>query len=197
MENYISEKNKSVYFEECIRVVKSLRDIKKKKFNRVLPINELISDRWEKAEYLEFGKRSSIYDSSIVMGDVKVGNDTWIGPFTILDGSGKLCIGNHCSISSGVHIYTHDTVKNCVSGGKMPYEYASVDIGNCCYIAPNALISKGVSLGDHCIVCTGSFVNSSYKENSIIAGTPAIQIGEVVFKGEEVELVYYHRKDVD
>ena len=72
----------------------------------------------------------------------------------------------------------------------MPYEYAPVNIGDCCYIGPNALISKGVDLGNHCIVCTGSFVNKSYNDYSIIAGTPAKQIGKVSFKGDEVELVY-------
>lgn len=181
--------------EELLDLLKQLRYKKKEEFDRVLPVGELLSDRWEKAIFLNFGEKTSIYDSSIVMGDVTVGKDTWIGPFTVLDGSGgKLSIGNHCDISAGVHIYTHDTVKNCVSGGKVPYEYASVNIGNCCYIAPKVLIGKGVNLGDHCVVCTGSFVNRSYENYSIIAGTPAIKIGEVVLKDKEVEFRYYHRK---
>ena len=54
--------------------------------NRVLPIGDYISDRWEKAKYLGFGENSSIYDSSLVLGTVQVGKDCWIGPFTILDG---------------------------------------------------------------------------------------------------------------
>jgi len=87
------------------------------KYNRVLLVNELITDRWEKARYLGFGARTSIYDSSIVIGSVKVGQDTWIGPFTILDGSGDLEIGNNCSISAGVQIYSHDTVQWAVTGG--------------------------------------------------------------------------------
>lgn len=184
------EKNEMLY-EELIEILKELREEKNNRYNRVLPIGDLISDRWEKAEYLKFGEQTSIYDSSVVLGNVKVGKKTWIGPFTVLDGSGGIRIGDHCSISSGVHIYTHDTVKNCITGGEMPYEYSSVNIGDCCYIGPNALISRGVTLGNHCIVCTGSFVNKSYNDFSIIAGTPAKQIGEVTFKDDDVELVYY------
>ena len=184
-----------VQTEELIEILKKLRDEKKNNFGRTVPLGDLIFDRWEAAKFLQFGEQTSIYDSSLVLGDVKVGRDTWIGPFTVLDGpGGGLSIGDHCSISAGVHIYTHDTVKNCVSGGKLPYEYAPVHIGNCCYIAPRALISKGVTLGSHCIVCTGSFVNKSYEDFSILAGTPAEKIGHVILRGEEVELVYYHKK---
>lgn len=151
-----------------------------KKWNRVLPFAELVVDRWEKAEILGFGKGTSIYDSSIVMGNVEVGDNTWIGPNTMLDGTGgKLTIGNHCSISTGVHIYTHDTVDYCVSGGIMPKSCDSVHVGNNCYIGPMVIISKGVTLGDCCIIGANSFVNQGFDNNSIIAGTPAKKIGHV------------------
>jgi len=82
-----------------------------KNFNRILPVGDLLSDRWEKAKLLGFGERGSVYDSVIIIGDVKVGKNTWIGPFVVLDGSGGLEIGNYCSISAGVQIYTHNSVK--------------------------------------------------------------------------------------
>jgi acetyltransferase-like isoleucine patch superfamily enzyme len=138
-----------------------------------LPISELITNRWEKAIFLGFGEKSSIYDSSYVFGHVKVGKNTWIGPLTVLDGTGGLTIGDNCSISAGVQIYTHDTVKWAISGGDAPYEYAPTQIGNNCYIGPNTIISKGVKLGNSCIVGANSFVNRSFDDNSKIAGTPA------------------------
>ena len=91
---------------------KELRSEKQKKWKRTLPFAELLFDRWEKAEFLNSKNKTSIYDSSIVFGDVSIGKNSWIGPNTILDGSGgKLRIGDYCSISSGVHIYTHNSVK--------------------------------------------------------------------------------------
>src|SRR5688500_12635029 len=109
-----------------IHFFKQRRDFVRKKFKRVLPTGELLNDRWEKASYLGFGKKSSVYDSCIVFGDVKVGENTWVGPNTILDGSGGLTIGSNCSVSAGVQIYTHDSVQWAISGGKAPYEYAPV-----------------------------------------------------------------------
>lgn len=144
----------------------------KAKYRRVLPLNELFSDRWEKAKFLGFGDNTSIYDSSLVIGDVKVGKNTWIGPFTILDGSGGLKIGNNCSISAGVQIYSHDSVKWAISGGNEPYENKSTNIGDNCYIGPNVVIVKGVTLGDGCIVGANSLVNKSFPANSKIAGNP-------------------------
>lgn len=77
-----------VQTEELIEILKKLRDEKKNNFGRTVPLGDLIFDRWEAAKFLQFGEQTSIYDSSLVLGDVKVGRDTWIGPFTVLDGSG-------------------------------------------------------------------------------------------------------------
>lgn len=145
----------------------------RRKYNRVLPTNELFTDRWEKAKFLNFGSGTSIYDSSVVFGEVKVGENTWIGPFTVLDGTGTLKIGDNCSISTGVQLYTHDTVQWAISGGKAPYEYAPTIISDNCYIGPNSIISKGVHLGRGTIVGANSFVNKSFPAHSKIGGNPA------------------------
>ncbi|MEM2169631.1 MAG: acyltransferase [Candidatus Bathyarchaeia archaeon] len=168
-----------------------LRNDVKAKWKRVLPFDELLFDRWEKARYLGFGKKASIYHNSYVYGDVEIGEGTWVGPFTILDGSGgKLKIGRYCSISAGVQIYTHNTVKWALSGGLAPYERAPTTIGDCCYIGPYTVISMGVMVGNHCLIGAHSFLNRDLPSYSIAIGVPAKVVGKVVVKESEVKLIY-------
>jgi len=149
------------------------------KWNRYLPFGESVSDRWEKARQLGFGQGTSIYDSALVFGKVYVGDNTWIGPNVILDCSGaKLTIGSNCSISAGVQIYTHNSVDWSLSGGVKKADVAGVTIQDNCYIGPNVVIAKGVSIGPGAVVGANSFVNSDVPAHSKVWGVPAKVINE-------------------
>ncbi len=108
----------------------------------------------------------------MVLGNVIAGTNCWIGPFTILDGSGgELIIGDNCNISAGVHIYTHDTVDSVIYGGNT--SMASVSIGSNVYIGPNVIISKGITIGDFVVIGANSFINKDIPSNCKVFGTPA------------------------
>jgi len=145
----------------------------REKWNRTVPFADYISDRWQKAQLLGFGEGASIYDSALVIGDVSVGAHSWIGPFTVLDGSGGLSIGDYCSVSAGVQIYTHDTVKWAISGGVAPPERAAVRVGHRCYIGPNVVITKGVEIGDGCVIGANSLVTRDIPSGMKAWGSPA------------------------
>jgi len=149
------------------------------RWHRSLPFPDELFDRWERARQLGFGDKTSIYQDSYVYGDVKVGANTWIGPSTILDGTGRLVIGDYCSISAGVQIYTHDTVRWAVSGGRAPYEHAPVTIHDCCHIGANSVIGRGVTVGPHAVIGALSFVNADVPPRSVAVGVPARVIGTV------------------
>ncbi|MEO5670664.1 MAG: acyltransferase [Ramlibacter sp.] len=146
---------------------------------RSLPLADYVVDRWEKAAELGFGQGTSVYDSVLVLGDVIVGRNTWIGPFVVLDGSGGLSIGSNCSISAGVHLYSHDTVQWAVSGGTAAYEHAPTSVADNCYIGPHTVVAKGVSIGKGCIVGANSVVLTSLPDGSKAAGNPCRIIGQV------------------
>jgi acetyltransferase-like isoleucine patch superfamily enzyme len=174
---------------------RELADRTQERWRRDLPFAELVGDRWERARRLGFGEGTSIYDSSCVFGDVRVGRNTWIGPFTLLDGSGGLEIGDYCSISAGVHVYSHDTVDWAVSGGVLPFEHAPVRIGSRCYIGPQTVISKGVTVGDGSIVGACSFVRADLPPGSIAVGAPVRVVGAVEFDGTTLVRSYETRSD--
>lgn len=170
---------------------KTRENVLHREFNRSLPFAEGLFNRWERAERLGFGAGSSIYDASCVFGDVKIGSNTWVGPWTILDGSGgALSIGSFCSISSGVHIYTHDTVAWALSAGACPRKSGAVSISDRVYIGSQSVISHGVSIGSMSVIGANSFVNVPVPERTIFAGSPARRIGKVEGDGKSIKLVY-------
>lgn len=147
------------------------------RFRRTLPFGDYVVDRWEKARLLGFGEGASIYDSSLVLGDVSVGAHTWVGPFTVLDGSGGLEIGAYCSISAGVQIYTHDTVQWALSGGAAEPERRPTRIGSRCYLGPNVVVAAGVTIGDGCVIGANSLVLEDVPAGSRAFGTPCRVVG--------------------
>lgn len=161
------------------------------KHSRIVPFTEALGDRWEKGGLLGFEEGANVHDLSFVIGDVKVGKNTYIGPYTFLDGTGGLTIGSNCSISAGVQIYTHDSLKWALSGGKFGYDKAPVTIGSNCYLAPYVVVSKGVTIGDCSVVGSHSLVNQSFPSHSILMGLPAKRKGTVVIKEDgDVQLQF-------
>lgn len=154
---------------------------KRNQFHRKVSLGDLILERSEIAALYGFGEGTTCYDSVLILGDVTVGRNTWIGPNVVLDGSGGgLTIGDYCSIDTGVQIYTHDSVRWAVSMGKEPYEKAPTSIGSGVFIGPNSVITKGVTIGDACIIGAMSLVNKSIPARSKAWGQPATVRGEVV-----------------
>jgi acetyltransferase-like isoleucine patch superfamily enzyme len=173
-----------------------LRAEMRERWQRDLPFEELAFDRWERARSLGFGEDASIYHNAYVFGDVSVGEGTWIGPFVMLDGFGGIEIGHHCSISSGVHIYSHDTVRWALSGGEQERETAPVRIGDCTYVGSQSTVLMGTEIGDHCVIGASSLVNRDIPPYSVAYGVPAEVRGSVeISESGEIEITQSERSD--
>ena len=117
----------------------------------------------------------------ILVGKPLIGERTWVGYFCLIDGSGGLEIGKDCCISSGVHIYSHDSVTRCVTNGRKRGEgpcKSPARIGNNIFIGANAVILRGVTIEDKAIVGAGSVVleNTHIKSGEVRAGVPAKRV---------------------
>lgn len=160
---------------------------KRQEFNRRVSVGDLLTEREDNAGAYGFGAGTTLYDNVLVRGDVRVGQNTWIGPGCILDGSGgSLEIGDWCSISAGAQIYTHHTVNRSISLGVAPIDRAPTKIGNGVYIGPNAVIQMGVSIGDRAVIGANSLVNRDIPSDTRAFGSPArIQVRTRVELGSE------------
>lgn len=115
-----------------------------------------------------------------IIGSPTIGAGTWIGAFTLIDGSGGLTIGEGCDISSGVHIYTHSSALRCVSGRAYPeVDRAPVRIGDRVFIGANAVVNMGVTIGDESIIGAGAVITQDIPPRSVAVGVPARVVGRV------------------
>jgi acetyltransferase-like isoleucine patch superfamily enzyme len=160
--------------EELRALQKTLQAKKRQEFNRRVSLGDLLTERGDNAREMGFGEGTTCYDNVLILGDVTVGKNTWIGPNVILDGSGgKLTIGDFCSISAGVQIYTHNTVEWSTSLGKKPIAKAPTRIGYGVYLGPNTVVAMGVSIGDKAVIGALSLVNDDIPAGARAWGAPA------------------------
>ena len=111
-----------------------------------------------------------------IIGTPQIGEGTWIGAFTVIDGSGGLTIGRGCDISSGAHILTHSTAKRCVSERRYDQiDRQAVEIGDCVFVGEHATILMGCTIGHHSIIAAGAVVTEGtvLPPYSLVAGVPA------------------------
>lgn len=179
------------FFENFGLINHLLDEETQKKYKRSNPSIENLTD-WKKRGEMLFGagRNITVYNTCTVVGDVKVGENTWIGPYTALDGNGGLTIGKNCSISAGVNIVSHDSVKWALSGGQHPYEFEPIKIGDNCFIGTAAFIGKGVTIGNHCLIGAGAVVTANIPDFSIALGVPARVMGKVIVNGASVQLEF-------
>ncbi len=174
LDSGLSEQQADEWLSLVRRFLQVLAARKKRQFDRRVSVGDLLTERGDNAAAYGFGEGTTMYDNVLVLGEVRVGKNTWIGPGCILDGTGGgLQIGDWCSISAGVQIYTHHTVKRSISLGEEPIEYAQTRIGSGVYIGPNTIIQMGVTVGDKAIIGASSFVNRDVPMGATTFGCPA------------------------
>lgn len=79
-------------------------------------------------------------------------------------------IGENTLVAGGALILSHDHCKRV--GNNQPY-LVDTYIGKNCFIAVNAIVLPGVTIGDEVIVGAGAVVTKNIPSNCIVAGNPA------------------------
>jgi len=145
-------------------------------------------------DYLRTGERSILYlgddaqlriygrftmhgHSSIMVhkgATLEIGDNTYLHGGSI-DCSVGIHIGNDCAIADGVRIM--DNSWHVVNEALQKQE---VRIGDKVWIATNALIIPGVTIGDGAIIAAGAVVTKDVPTGCMVAGVPAKVVKEDV-----------------
>lgn len=108
---------------------------------------------------------------------IRIGNRNFFNRDVMIDACGSVEIGDHNMFGPGVYIT--DSNHTTLAGAWVadcPMDIGTTQIGSGCWIGTRAIILKGVTLGDRCIVAAGAVVNRSVPAGAVVAGVPAREI---------------------
>lgn len=124
-------------------------------------------------------------NSSITYKNIHIGNEVFIGSKAcFLSTRAQIFIGNHVMFGPNVFIITGnhriDIIGRYMSdikdSEKFPEDDQDVIIEDDVWIGANAIILKGVTVGEGSVVAAGSVVTKNIEPYSIYAGIPAKKI---------------------
>lgn len=122
------------------------------------------------------GKNVKISSSLKVygVGELEIGDNTWIGYQTIIATSSKVTIGANVDIAPRVYIGTGTHIINPDFDHVAATDISKdVKIGNGCWLCACSTILPGVNLGEKCVIAAGAVVNNSFGNRVMVGGTPA------------------------
>ncbi|MDG6902228.1 MAG: acyltransferase [Nitrososphaerota archaeon] len=89
--------------------------------------------------------------------------------------TGGVKIGRNVNVSDGVVVIT---AKHDINSPKFEAAYEPITIGDWAWIATNAIILGGVTVGEGAVVAAGAVVTKDIPPYSVVGGNPAKVIGE-------------------
>lgn len=109
------------------------------------------------------------------MGNIKIGDNTYIGNFCHIYSTGSICIEENVLIADKVYIadnsHGYEDIDTPILFQKVK-PLSQVTIGQNSWIGENACI-LGVKIGKHCIIGSNSVLNKDLPDYSIAVGSPA------------------------
>lgn len=107
---------------------------------------------------------------------LKIGKSTTIqeAHIGVSEPKSSVVIGEDCMLAHGIDIRCSDSHSIIDLDSNERINYArDISIGNHVWIAMYARILKGVNIGSHSIIASGSIVTKDVPENCIVSGVPA------------------------
>lgn len=113
----------------------------------------------------------------------EIGNETGIANRSILYSQGKIIIGERVVISQGTHLCagTHD-----YNLPGFPLITYPIYIGDHAWVAAEAFVHPGVTIGEGCVIGARSVVNKDMPAWMVCAGHPCKPLKEREFRNGEV-----------
>jgi carbonic anhydrase/acetyltransferase-like protein (isoleucine patch superfamily) len=140
----------------------------------------------------QIGKDSYVSETAIVVGDVRIGDQCYIGHGAVLRGDyGTIEIGDGTAIEEGAVMHAPPE-QTCHLGEKVTVGHGAVvhskHIGDRAVIGMGAVVSIRAEVGDGTIVAEGAVVKmeKAIPDGVVVAGNPAKVMRDVSQKDREL-----------
>lgn len=119
---------------------------------------------------------------------LRLADHVFIGQFNFLDASGGITLGEGVQITNFCSLVTHSSQQAQRllgrayagwAGDKPGFKRAPIVLGPYCFVGPHSLIEAGAVLGKGVLVCAYSQVRGVVPDFAIVAGQPAVVVGDV------------------
>jgi acetyltransferase-like isoleucine patch superfamily enzyme len=121
---------------------------------------------------LRMGERSYIAAHAYVTGQISLGSDSTINPFSTVRGVVTIGDGVRIGAHTSLLAFNHGTAPSRPIF-QQPHTAVGITIGDDVWIGSNVTILDGVTVGPHTIIGAGAVVTKDIPADSIAAGNPA------------------------
>ncbi len=137
-----------------------------------------------------FRERTRISDTALLYHpeNIFLSDNVFVGHYNILDGTGRIDIGEGTQFAAWVGIFTHsshiairlhgDRYLDVPEYEKKGYQVEPIQIGKYVYVGAGAKVLPGVTIGDGALVSAGSLVLKDVAAFEIVSGVPAKAVGD-------------------
>lgn len=113
------------------------------------------------------------------------GTPRFIAKSAKFDDFHRITLGDRAVVSMNVHFLTHDysfTTALIALNEKPATDvgiFRNIVVGKNVFIGMNAILLPGSTIGDNVIIGAGSVVRGNIPDNSVVAGNPAVVVGDI------------------
>ena len=161
-------------------------------------------------------QRFTRISSSAVLLDkanLDIGDNVWVGHYSIIDSSYGVKIGEGCQLAAWIGVYSHsshvairllgkDYMRTYIHN-RSGYQRGAVEIGAYTFVGAQSIVLPGVKIGKGCLIGAQSLVSKSVPDFSVVAGNPAKVIGDTLWMDKKylsdtsVQETYFDRQVVE
>lgn len=134
--------------------------------------------------------------------NLNIADNVWVWHHSVLDASSGISIGKGCQIGAFVGIFSHSShIAIRLMGDKyietdindrVGYIKEKVEIGEYVFIGTSTLVYPGTTIGNGCIVLSGSHVKGTIPDFSVVSGNPA----KIITTIDNIDRLYLKNKIV-